>query len=262
VFADSHCHLYHPRLEADRDEVVARALDAGVTTIFLPATDLATVRAALDLAERYDGVCYAMAGVHPCDVQHLRDGEWDAIEALAHDPRIVAIGETGLDHYWSRDFDDLQDAMLRRHLRLAADTGKPIVLHTRNADDVVLRVVAEERSRLADPSRLTGVFHCWSGTAEQAAEAMALGFCVGVGGSATYKNSPVFAALADVSLERIVLETDAPFLAPVPKRGQRNEPSFLVHTAAALAEARGVSVEDVARITTAATHRLYGIAQS
>lgn len=260
MLADSHCHLYHPRFDADRDEAVARALDAGVTTIFLPATDLATAHAALDLAERHDGVCFAMAGVHPCDVQHLKDGEWDAIEALAHDPRIVAIGETGLDHYWSRDFDDLQDTMLRRHLRLAAATGKPIVLHTRSADDAVLRVVADERSKLDDPARLTGVFHCWSGTAEQAAEAMALGFCVGVGGSATYKNSPVLAALADVPLERIVLETDAPFLAPVPMRGKRNEPSLLVHTAAALAAARGVSVDEVARVTTAATHHLYGLA--
>lgn len=258
MFADSHCHLYHPRFDADRDAAVQRALDAGVTTIFLPATDLATAHAALDLAERHDGICYAMAGVHPCDVQHLKDGEWDAIEALAHDPRVVAIGETGLDWYWSRDFDDLQDAMLRRHLRLAADTEKPIVLHTRSADAEVLRIVADERARLADPSRLTGVFHCWSGTTAQAAEAVALGFCVGVGGSATYKNSPVLAALHGVPLERIVLETDAPFLAPVPHRGKRNEPSFLVHTAAALAEARGLSVDDVARATTAAAHRLYG----
>ena len=258
MFADSHCHLYHAKFDADRAEAVRRALDAGVTTVFLPATDLATTHAALALAERHPGVVYAMAGVHPCDVQHLNDGDWEAIERLAHDPRVVGIGETGLDHYWSRDFDALQEEMLRRHARLAAETGKPLVLHTRSADAEVLRVVGEEQARLDDPARLRGVFHCWSGTAEQAAEAVAMGFCVGVGGSSTYKKSTVFEALAEVPLERIVLETDAPYLAPVPHRGQRNEPAFVAHTAAALAAARGVSVDEVARATTAATHRLYG----
>lgn len=259
TFSDSHCHLYHARFDEDRDEAVARALDAGVATIFLPATDLATAHLALDLAARHEGVCYALAGVHPCDVQHLAPGEWDALAALAHDPRIVGVGETGLDHYWSRDFDALQEELLRRHVRLAADTAKPLVLHTRNADDEVLRVVGEERARLADPSRLGGIFHCWAGSAAQAEAALALGFHIGVGGSSTYKNSTVHAALADVPLGRIVLETDAPYLAPIPHRGKRNEPVFVPHTAAALAAARGLGVDEVARVTTDTTLRLYGV---
>ena len=264
MLTDTHCHLYLNRFDADRDAVLDRAQAAGVQAVLLPAIDLASVHAALDLAASVrQPVLYAMAGVHPSYVHEMGAGDLDQVTHLARDPRIIAIGETGLDYYWSREHVDAQQASLRQHARLAVDTRKPIVLHNRDkkgsdecSQDLIqiLREVREEAS-----SDLSGVFHCFSGPEWLAAEVMDLGFYIGLGGTLTFKNGGVPEAIRGVPMDRIVLETDAPYLAPTPHRGKRNEPAHVRLVAERLAELRGMSVEAIAEITTANACDLFGL---
>ena len=178
---------------------------------------------------------------------------------LAREAAVVGIGESGLDHYWDRSFDARQEELLRHFARVAADTRKPMSLHTRSADADVRRVIADVQASLPDPARLRGVFHCFSGTTDDADATLALGFHLGLGGNVTYKNSTVAAATAHVGLDRIVLETDAPYLAPVPMRGKRNEPAFVAHVAAHLAAVRGTTPDAVAAATTATATALFSL---
>ncbi len=200
-----------------------------------------------------------MAGIHPTYVQDHTDADLYAVEALVQDPRVVAVGETGLDHHWSRAHDALQEHFLRAQIGFAAASGKPLSLHTRAADAATLAVLHDERARLADPARLTGVFHCFGGTAETAAAVAALGFYAGLGGTLTYKKSTVAEATAALPLERLVLETDAPYLPPTPHRGQRNEPAYVRLVAEHLAAARGVPFDLVAETTSATARRVFGL---
>lgn len=258
MLVDTHTHLAHRHFADDLDAVLDRARAAGVGAMLIPATDLPSLERALEIAARHADV-YAMAAVHPSEANVVSDADVEAITALAREDRVVGVGESGLDHYWDRTFDARQEELLRHFARVAAETGKPMSLHTRNADDEVRRVIADEQARLADPARLRGVFHCFSGTADDADATLGLGFHLGLGGNTTYKNSPVAAATAHVGLDRIVLETDAPYLAPVPMRGKRNEPAFVAHVAAHLASVRGTTPDAVAAATTATATALFGI---
>ncbi len=264
MLVDSHAHLYLDAFEADRDAVVERARAAGVTRILQPAVDVASVGAALALCDRYAGV-FAMAGLHPCYVADAAPDAISHVETALADPRVVAVGETGLDYYWSRDAVDRQHASLREHLRLAIETRLPIVMHLRDragsaecADDLV-RIIAEVRAAHPDGDALTGVVHCFGGPASLAADVLSLGLCLGLGGSTTFKTAGVMESVADVPLDRIVLETDAPYLAPVPFRGKRNEPAHVRLVAQRVADARGTTVEEVAEATTATAERLFGL---
>ena len=262
MLVDTHCHLYLDRFDADRDAVVDRARAAGVTAILQPAIDVASIHAALALCARYDGL-YAMAALHPTETKDATARALDEVAALCTHPACVAVGESGLDYYWDRSFTAKQQDVLRWHARLALAHGLPLVLHNRDqqgataSSDDLVRILAEEAAAAPAGQRLTGVFHCFGGTADFARAVLDLGFHLGLGGTLTYKNSGVAEAIADVPLERIVLETDAPFLAPVPHRGGRNEPAYVRLVAERLAGLRGVPVEEVARVTTDAARALF-----
>lgn len=256
---DTHAHIYHKRFDADQDEMIARAKAKGVETIVMPAIDIASIHLALALCDRHEGL-YAMTAIHPSDTKDATAADFKAVEEFCDDPRIVAVGESGLDYYWDRSFDEKQQDFFRRHIRLAIATDLPLILHMRDKqgkDDVhrdMVKILKEERA-----DNLRGIFHCFGGPAWLIEEAEALGFLLGIGGTLTFKNSGVADLVRDVPLDRIVLETDAPFLAPVPYRGKRNEPAYTHLVAEKLAEVKGLAVEKVIDITSATARKLFKI---
>jgi TatD DNase family protein len=262
MLIDTHAHLYLDRFEADRDDVVARAHEAGVGTIVMPAIDVASIHRALALCDRYTDL-YAMAALHPSDTKEATETDFAAIEAFCEDPRIVAVGESGLDYYWDRSFDAVQERFFRRHIQLAIRTGLPLILHLRDKqgrDDAhrdMVRILREERE--AAPERLRGIFHCFGGPAWLVEASAEIGFLLGIGGTLTFKNSGVAELVREIPLDRIVLETDAPFLAPEPHRGKRNEPAYTALVAERLAILKGLTPEAIAEITTATARRLLRI---
>jgi TatD DNase family protein len=265
MLIDTHAHLYLDAFDPDRDAVLDRARAAGVEAILLPAINAESVHAALALAERYPGVCHPMVGIHPSYVKDATEGDFGAVAALAERPDVVAIGESGLDYYWDRSFDHRQHEALRWHARLAIERDLPLVLHNRDrkeseacARDLVA-LLREEREAHPEGARLRGVFHCYGGPAWLAEDALALGFHLGVGGTLTYKNAGVAEALEGVPLDRLLLETDAPYLAPVPHRGKRNEPAHVRLVAERLADVRGVPLAEVVRQTGANARALFGL---
>lgn len=265
MLVDTHAHLYLDRFAADEDAVIQRASAAGVSTILLPAIDVPSVHAALALCDRQPGTCFAMVALHPSAVKEATDDHFEEITRLAAHEHVVAIGESGLDYYWDQSYDQKQHDYLRRHARLAIETDLPLVLHDRDKQNSdrssrdLVRILAEEKAAHPAGDRLRGVFHCFGPPQWLASEVMALGFHIGIGGTLTYKNSGVADAIAEVPLDRIVLETDAPYLAPVPHRGKRNEPAYVRLVAERLAEVRGLSLDDVARATTAAARALFAL---
>ena len=267
MLVDTHCHLYLGRFDADRDAVVRRAREAGVTTILQPAIDVPSIHAALALCARYDGL-YAMAALHPTETKDATEAELEEVAALCARPEVVAVGESGLDYYWDRSFVAKQHDVLRWHARLAIARGLPLVLHNRDrqgetgSSDDLLRILREEAAAAPAGRRLFGVFHCFGGTPDFARAVLDLGFHLGLGGTLTYKNGGVPEAVADVPLDQIVLETDAPFLAPAPHRGKRNEPAYVRLVAERLAALRDLPVEEVARATTAAARVLFALPDS
>ena len=260
VLVDTHAHLYLDAFAQDIDSVIANSFANGIHQIIQPAIDVASIAAALQLCDRYDAL-FAMAAIHPTSVREASSDALDRVrEALDH-PRIVAVGETGLDAYWSREDLDAQRDSLRQHVRLALEYDLPIVLHNRDrkgeegtSRDLV-RILREESAG----QRLRGVFHCFGGPPWLAEEALALGFHIGLGGTLTFKNGGVPDAIGAVPMDRIVLETDAPYLAPAPHRGKRNEPAYTRLVAQRLAELRGLSLDAVAEATTANAHALFGL---
>lgn len=258
MLVDTHAHLYHERFDDDRAEVVARAREAGVDRIVMPAVDVDSIHRAVDLCRRHDGL-YAMAALHPSATERATEREMNNVAALCEEPEVVAVGESGLDYYHDRSFDERQHRFFRRHVRLAAETGLPLVLHNRDSSEDLVRLLREERSELADPGRLRGIFHCWVGQPELAEAAEEMGFYLGLGGILTFSNSALDEATAEIPLSRLVVETDAPFLAPEPHRGGRNEPAWVRHVAERLAEVQGRSFEEVARITTENAMELFGL---
>ncbi len=262
VLVDTHCHLYHNRLADDLDDVIARALEAGVTVILQPAIDISSIHEALALCQRFEGL-YAMAALHPTETKDATDADLAEIEAFCDDPRLVAVGESGLDYYWDQSYISKQQDVLRFHSRLAIEKDLPLVLHNRDkqnqtgSSEDLVQILGEEQAAAPPGKRLFGVFHCFGGSPEFARTVMDLGFHVGIGGTLTFKNGGVPEAIADVPLDRIVLETDAPFLAPVPHRGKRNEPSYTRLVAEKLAALRGMTVEEIAAATTANAKKLF-----
>ena len=251
---DTHCHLYHQKLGDDLREVCDRALEAGVTTILLPAITLGSIP--LMDALPSCGIRFGkMAGIHPCDVKTDTRGEEPLLEAAAAERDIIAIGETGLDYYWSRDLVHEQQVSFRHHLRLASALRKPVVIHNRDSTADVLRLVEDEQD-----GRLTGVWHCFNGSYEEGMKAIDLGLHLGIGGVVTYKNAGVAETLAKLPKDKIVLETDSPYLAPVPHRGKRNEPAYTRVVAEKVAEVWQTTLADVARITTANAQGLFKVA--
>ncbi len=246
MLVDSHCHLQSADFDADRDEVVARAAAAGVRSIVCPATDAESARKAIELARRGLPISVAV-GIHPNAVGTVGPDEWERVRALGAEPEVVAIGETGLDYYRGAPSAGEQRALFAKHLALAAERGLPVVVHNRQADDDVLAMLGEWCSGRGGR---TAVLHCFVGSPAFAERALALGCYLGFGGPVTFKSAEaVRTAAAVVPLDRILVETDAPFLAPHPHRGARNEPAFARLVAERLAEVRGLSYDALAAAT-------------
>ena len=252
-FFDSHCHLDPMRYGADLPDVLARARAAGVLGMTVIGTRAADSEAAADLAARTPGVA-AAAGLHPNDVADVGPDEWERIERLAVSGRVAAIGETGLDWYRTTAPPDLQREYFDRHIRLAQQLGLPLVVHTRESIRDTLDMLRAALGRGA----VAAVLHSFTGTAAEAAEAVDLGFHLGFAGMVTFKSTgPLREVAKAVPLERLLIETDSPFLAPEPFRGRRNEPAHVVHTARCLAIARGEPLEKFAAATTANARRVF-----
>jgi TatD DNase family protein len=249
---DSHAHIGREEFDADRDPVIERARAAGVRRIVEAGTDAASSRTAIALARRQPLV-RAAVGFHPCDVRAERMAEMDEIEALAMEPEVVAIGETGLDFHWPENAPpDVQEEFLRRHIAIAKKAGKPLVLHHRAAGTRVAEMLERE-----GPPPAGGTFHCFAGDLELARRVIALGMKIGVGGSATFKKSVLPAIVRELDLRHVVLETDSPYLAPVPHRGKRNEPAYLALVRDQMAGALGITPDALEAATDAAASALF-----
>lgn len=252
-FFDSHCHLDPMRYGTDLPDVLARARAAGVRFMHVIGTRAVDSESAAALAEREAGLT-ASAGIHPNDAADASDDEWEQVVRLAESGRVHSVGETGLDWYRDTAPPDLQRELFDRHIRLAQRVGLPLVIHTRESTDDVLAMLAEAVQR----GPLTPVLHSFTGTAEQAAQAVQLGCFIGFAGMATFRSGGAVRDVAvGVPLDRLLIETDSPFLSPEPLRGRRNEPAHVIHTARCLAIARGETLEDLAAATTANAQRLF-----
>lgn len=248
MIVDSHCHLDYPGLAEREAEVIERARAAGIGAMLTIGTTREGWARTIAIVERWSEV-WAAVGIHP---HHAgEEGLFDPtplVETARH-PRVVAIGETGLDFYYDRAPRDAQERSFRTHIEACRITGLPLVVHTRDADEAMIALLEEEMAK----GPFSGVIHCFSSSRRLAERALALGFHLGIGGILTFKRSEELRAIVkDVPLERCLLETDAPYLAPVPHRGKTNEPAFTVHTAKVLAEVKGVPLAEVERVTTAA----------
>ncbi len=273
---DTHCHLDLPEFDRDREAVVERARLRGVSRIVLPALSLESSRRVVALSAE-QAVIFAAVGVHPTDPPRSDDGLIESLQELAGAPKVVAIGEIGLDYYWVTDkaLRSTQQAILERQLMLAGDVGLPVILHMREAGDaddgpcahdllgILDQWIKELRRKQHPLAERPGVLHSFAGTLSAAREAIALGFCIGVTGPVTYKNAAARrAVVSQLPLDRVLLETDSPFLSPVPHRGQRNEPAFLAHIADKIAEIQSRTVAEVAQVTENNAARLFAWGES
>jgi TatD DNase family protein len=251
---DTHCHLYSNSFAGDIAEVIQRAEIEGVERFYLPSVDSESTEALLALERQYPGRCIGMMGLHPTSVKEDYETELKKVEEWLGRRRWVAVGEIGLDFYWDRTFEVQQYEAFGRQIEWALHYDIPIVIHSRDSMKESIGVVRERQK-----GGLRGVFHCFGGGGDEARAITDLGFYLGIGGVLTYKNSGLPLALADIGLEHLVLETDAPYLSPVPFRGKRNESAYLRYIVHKLAEVKGVSVEEVARITTENAEKLFGM---
>jgi TatD DNase family protein len=250
---DTHCHLYNKEFDRDRDEMLQRAEKEGVERFYLPMVDSESRAALLEVEARYPGRCIGMTGLHPCSVKENYAAELRIVEADLARRSWAAVGEIGLDFHWDRTFESCQYEAFHLQIEWALHYRLPIVIHSRDSMKESIGVVRQHRAQ-----GVRGVFHCFGSSVEDARAIVDLGFYLGIGGVLTYKNSGLPDVLKEIPLDSIVLETDAPYLAPVPFRGKRNEPAYLRYVAARLAEAKGISVEDVAAVTTANAEKLFG----
>lgn len=242
---DTHCHLFLPEFDADRDEMIRRAMDTGVSRFFLPHVDSRSSGGLLSLAGLYPDHCFPLMGLHPTSVNENFVTELKHAKDLLDSGTFYGIGEIGMDLYWDQTFRSQQEEAFLIQLEWAWQRNIPAIVHVRNSYDETLSVI-----RKAKLPGLTGIFHCFYGTAEQAGEIIEMGFLLGIGGVVTFKNSSLAKVLAGIDPANIVLETDSPYLAPVPFRGKRNEPAYLVHIVAKLSEIYGLQPDDIAEITT------------
>jgi len=257
-FIDSHCHLDGEEFKDDRDVVVQRAREAGCQAIFLPAIDVASCHTVLDTCSQYPGYCYPMLGLHPEEVR----ADWrDQLLAIsqqlkANSQQPIAIGEVGLDYYWSREFEEEQLQAFEEQVRWAVELQLPLMIHCRKAQNEMVNLLKRYADDLPG-----GVFHCFTGNEQEARQLLEFPrFVLGIGGVLTFKKSHLPEVLpACVPLHRIVLETDAPYMSPVPLRGQRNEPANIVHVIKRLAEAYGVSEQEICRQTNENVKKVFGI---
>lgn len=251
---DTHSHMFTAQFDDDRSEAITRAVDSGVSQIVLPNIDLDTIPAMEKLSSDFAGVCFSTIGLHPCDVQNDYTDILDQMKGnLDQNPKkYIGIGETGLDYYWSQEFVANQKDALRIQCGWARDYDLPIILHTRDSTSDTIQIIRSESK-----GSLRGVFHCFSGTQEEAKQIIDLGFYLGIGGTITYKKNEIRNWIDQIPLKYIVLETDSPYLAPVPKRGKRNESSYLKWIAEEIANLTQTDLEKVANTTSTNAEQLF-----
>jgi TatD DNase family protein len=251
---DTHTHIYLPEFDSDRDEVVERAVSSGVEKLLLPNIDLKSIGPMLAAVSRYKGVCLPMLGLHPTSVKSDYETELERILNLFPGEKYIAIGEIGIDLYWDKTHLQEQIIAMRRQIQFAIEKGLPVVIHSRDSFPEVFSVLDEFRGK-----GLKGVLHAFTGGIKEAEKALELGFKLGIGGIVTFKNSGLSEVVKEIGPENIILETDSPYLAPVPHRGKRNESSYICIINKRLAEIFGMEEEEVAAITTAGANRLFNL---
>lgn len=249
---ETHAHLYAEEFKEDIDRLLEKAMQAGVAQFIMPNVDETSVDGMLELEARYPSVCYASMGLHPCYVKKDFEKQLYQVEDWLTKQAFVSVGEIGIDLHWDKTTLSLQEEALSIQMALASKHKLPVILHTRNAFEETCKVI--EKSGCLD---VKGVFHCFSGTLEEAQKAVAMGYKIGIGGVVTFKNGGLDKVLEGIALDEILLETDCPYLAPVPHRGKRNEPSFIAIVAHKIAELKQCSVEEVIKVTSTNAKQLF-----
>ncbi len=254
MLIDTHVHLNADQYEDDIDAVIQRALDVGVERMVVVGFDRPTITKAMELAEQHEFI-YAVVGWHPVDAIDCTAEDLQWIEELAAHPKVVGIGETGLDYHWDKSPKDVQQELFRKQIRLAQKVKLPVIIHNRDATGDVVRILQEEEAHLTG-----GIMHCFSGSVETARECIDMNFMISLGGPVTFKNARMPKEVAaEIPLEHLLVETDAPYLAPHPHRGKRNEPAYVALVAEQIAELKGIPVETVAEATTRNALNLFSI---
>ncbi|MEO5966739.1 MAG: TatD family hydrolase [Ferruginibacter sp.] len=251
---DTHSHLYLEEFEKDIEDVISRAQENGIQKIFLPSISRNEHQRMLDLAERFQQICFPMIGLHPCYVKENYLSELNHVKDSLVKNKFYAIGEVGLDFYWDKTFVKEQYAAFEFQIELAISNNLPVIIHSRESTKECVNIIKNYASR-----GVKGIFHCFGGSLEEANEIIELGFYIGIGGVVTYKNSGLAKVLNEVSINNIVLETDAPYLSPVPYRGKRNESSYLYNIAQKLSEIKNISMEEIDEITTSNALKVFSI---
>ena len=252
-FIDTHTHLYDEQLESDNDGMIQCAIDAGVQRMYMPNCDSATIDGMMKIAAKWPDHCIPMMGVHPCYVKESYKDELAIVEQWLSKHEFSAIGEIGLDYYWDMTYKDQQLTAFETQIDWALQYGLPIVIHSRESTQACIDVVGQKQN-----GKLKGIFHCFSGTEDEAGQIIDMGLYLGIGGVITFRKAGLAEVIKNVSLEHIVLETDAPYLAPVPYRGKRNESSYIPLVAAKIAEVKGLDISEIACITTENAEKVFG----
>ncbi|WP_300435659.1 TatD family hydrolase [Christiangramia sp.] len=254
IITDTHTHLYSDSFDEDRREVIQEAIDNNVKRFFIPAIDSETTRSMYDLEKAFPENVFLMMGLHPTHVKENFEQELKHVEEELSRREFYAVGEIGIDLYWDKSTLEIQQKAFRRQIKLAKERGLPIVIHCREAFKEIFEVLESEKD-----DKLFGIFHCFTGNLEQAKKALSYNMKLGIGGVVTFKNGGIDKFLNQIPLEEIVLETDAPYLAPKPFRGKRNDPVYILKVAEKLAELYDIPVEKVAEITTKNSKEVFGI---
>ena len=252
---DSHCHVYSGEFDPDRAEMIGRAENEGVVKMLMPAIDSSTHDSMLGLEKDFPGKCISMMGLHPCSIKENYQDELLLVQNHFEKRRFIAVGETGLDFYWDLTFIKEQQEAFQQQIEWALYYDIPVVIHSRNSTDECIKMIEQNQK-----GKLKGVFHCFSGSLEQAKKIVDLNFYLGIGGVLTFKKSGLDGVIEQMDLGHIILETDAPYLAPVPYRGKRNECSYIKFVADKLSEVKKIPVQEIAAITTSNTEKLFQLA--
>ncbi|AWW29877.1 hydrolase TatD [Echinicola strongylocentroti] len=251
-FIDTHAHIYSKKYDDDRDEVIERCKANGVNKIYMPNVDVESIDAMLEAEQRYPAVCVPMMGLHPCDVDKDFEKQLYVMEDWLSKRPFVAIGEIGTDLYWDKSSFDIQKEALKIQVGWAKEKQIPIVLHCRESIDETIAIIRE-----MNDARLTGIFHCFTGTVKQAKEIIEMGFLLGIGGVSTFKNGGLDKVLPEIGLDHLVLETDGPYLAPVPYRGKRNSPEYIPIIAERVGDLTESTMDKVAKTTNVNANQLF-----
>jgi len=250
---DTHTHLYAEEFNADRNLLINEAINKGVNKFFLPNIDSSSFDGLYKVCDEFPENCFPVMGLHPCSVKENYKEELEKVKSQFEERKFYAIGEIGIDLYWDKTFVKEQEDAFKIQIKWASGKKLPVVIHSRNSTGEIIKILKEQ----AYPE-LSGIFHCFSGNIEQANEIIEMGFYLGIGGVVTFKNSGLDKVMEKINLANIVLETDAPYLAPAPFRGKRNEPSYILNVLKKIAEIKNISEEEVAKITSTNAGRIFG----